>query len=403
LTVILKPGYAPIEQYAEVPSLKQGPWTDVYALSAVVYYAIIGKTPPPAVGRLMSDNYQPLTQVAAGRYSERFLTAIDHGLKVRPEERTQSIEDLRAELGWDGTDLDFDGEGSAPAPAARTILKTAQHARAPAATSPPRPAAGNATQRSAQQGGAQPTKRTGLWLGLGAAGVIAIAGGLWAVMRPNVVPPVVPAPSAVVSEGQVAAPPPSPAQAVPAPITTAVTATPVAPASKSPATITEEFDRVLATQTPGFAVEAVPTRQQLRIGKEDLQFTVSSTREGYAYVLLDNNDGSLLLFYPNDKVTNNKLAAGQKLHLPQSTWPLETSEPTGPMHFLVMVSQSPRDFSAFGNQKEYIFQKLPTGDAASSLVRGYTGPGSVFAGKAKCDGANCDVYGAAQFTLNVVK
>ncbi|MGZ5133185.1 MAG: serine/threonine protein kinase, partial [Caldimonas sp.] len=99
LTVILKPGYAPVEQYAEVPGMKQGPWTDVYALAAVVYYAITGKTPPTSVGRLMNDNYVPMTQAGAGRYSPAFLEAIDRALIVKPEERTQSIDDLRRDLG----------------------------------------------------------------------------------------------------------------------------------------------------------------------------------------------------------------------------------------------------------------------------------------------------------------
>ena len=102
LTVILKPGYAPVEQYAEVPGMEQGSWTDVYALAASVYYAILGKTPPPAVGRLMNDSMVPLSQAVAGKYSERFLKAIDHALAVKPDERTQNIAQLRDELGLTG-------------------------------------------------------------------------------------------------------------------------------------------------------------------------------------------------------------------------------------------------------------------------------------------------------------
>ena len=66
LTVILKPGYAPIEQYDEIPGMKQGPWTDIYALAGVLHFAITGKPPVPSVGRLVQDTYQPLGRVAAG-------------------------------------------------------------------------------------------------------------------------------------------------------------------------------------------------------------------------------------------------------------------------------------------------------------------------------------------------
>ena len=100
LTVILKPGYAPIEQYAEMPGVKQGAWTDVYALAAVVYWMITGHTPPPAVGRMMSDSYEPLAQVAKGRYSERFLLGIDRCLSVKSEDRPQNMTAMRELLGF---------------------------------------------------------------------------------------------------------------------------------------------------------------------------------------------------------------------------------------------------------------------------------------------------------------
>lgn len=99
LTVILKPGYAPIEQYAEVPNMKQGPWTDLYALASVIYFAITGKAPVPSVARVMSDPLVPLMQAAAGRYSEPFLRALDCALQVKPEERPQNIAEFRRALG----------------------------------------------------------------------------------------------------------------------------------------------------------------------------------------------------------------------------------------------------------------------------------------------------------------
>ncbi|HSW24161.1 MAG TPA: serine/threonine-protein kinase, partial [Burkholderiaceae bacterium] len=99
LTAFLKPGYAPVEQYAEMPTMKQGPWTDLYALGSVVHYAITGRTPLESVPRLVNDTMVPLATLAAGRYSERFLRAIDHALAVRPEQRPQSAIALRDELG----------------------------------------------------------------------------------------------------------------------------------------------------------------------------------------------------------------------------------------------------------------------------------------------------------------
>ena len=122
LTVILKPGYAPIEQYADMPGMKQGPWTDVYALAAVVYFMILKRKPPPAVSRLMEDSYEPLMQSeAAGRYSAALLQGIDRCLRVRAEERPQSMAAMREAI----------GPGTMP-----TVLLPATLAAVPVVTAP---------------------------------------------------------------------------------------------------------------------------------------------------------------------------------------------------------------------------------------------------------------------------
>jgi len=123
LTVILKTGYAPVEQYGEMPGMSQGAWTDIYALGSVMQYAITGHTPPQAVARFLADKREPLAVTAAGRYSERFLKAIDRALAVLPADRPQSAAEMQALLGpWQAG---FAGPGIEPLPqAAETVPLT---------------------------------------------------------------------------------------------------------------------------------------------------------------------------------------------------------------------------------------------------------------------------------------
>ncbi|MDG9926937.1 MULTISPECIES: serine/threonine-protein kinase [unclassified Pseudomonas] len=102
-TVIVKPGYAPIEQYAEDLSTPQGPWTDIYALGAVLHLAVTGMAPSASVSRLMKDNLEPLSGRDFPGFSEAFLRTIDHCLALQPGDRPQAIAQLRELLGIDGT------------------------------------------------------------------------------------------------------------------------------------------------------------------------------------------------------------------------------------------------------------------------------------------------------------
>ena len=395
LTVILKPGYAPVEQYAEIPGMKQGPWTDVYALAAVVHFAIIGKTPPPSVGRLLGDTYVPLAQAAAGRYSEPFLRALDHALVVKPEDRTQSIEQLRAEMGLDHTTL-----AAAPGPAA---------AARPTAASPS--PAGAATAVA-------PGKSTAL-IGLLGGGVVlaALAFGAYSWLSPA------PRPAAAGAgpTGAATSAAPAPALAAPAPLAagpapgTAAQPGPVAaiaPAAAPAVTaaggfdIGTEFERIVQAQSPGFGVQAHAVKSTLRIDHDELQFSVQSEREGFLYVQAYSSDGSLLLIYPNATTGSQKVRKGQTLKLPQSPIVFQTSEPVGPTLLLVMVSARERDLSSLQPRKEGSYRLLPTGAEAQRIAASLP-PGKVpaQAGKVICaGGAPCeDEFGATILRFETVR
>ena len=99
LTVILKPGYAPVEQYAGDASLDQGAYTDIYALSAVIYFAICKEPPATSIARMVKDPMLPLAERGLEGYSREFLSAIDKGLAVLASERPQTIDAFRELLG----------------------------------------------------------------------------------------------------------------------------------------------------------------------------------------------------------------------------------------------------------------------------------------------------------------
>jgi hypothetical protein len=101
-----------VEQYDGEVSLRQGPWTDVYALCAVLYTAITGRAPSSSVGRIVRDEQITARQAGKGRYSESFLSAIDAGLSVRPEQRPQNMAALRALM-----DMPVPAPDPAPSPA----------------------------------------------------------------------------------------------------------------------------------------------------------------------------------------------------------------------------------------------------------------------------------------------
>jgi hypothetical protein len=98
-TVMLKAGYAPIEQYGDDPDCPVGPWSDVYALGAVMHHAIRGSAPPASPLRVMRDTRVSLAERGAPGYPDAFLAAVDAAMALRPEERPPSARDLRARLG----------------------------------------------------------------------------------------------------------------------------------------------------------------------------------------------------------------------------------------------------------------------------------------------------------------
>lgn len=94
-SIVLKYGYAPIEQYTR--DGKQGPWTDIYSLCATMYYLMTGKKIPDARKRLEEDMLVPPIELITGLKKQQN-DALMKGLAVKAESRYQTMDDLYQDI-----------------------------------------------------------------------------------------------------------------------------------------------------------------------------------------------------------------------------------------------------------------------------------------------------------------
>ena len=95
MSVVLKPGYAPPEQYAKKD--KQGPWTDIYALGATLYFAATGEKTEESFGRVLEDTIKPVCEVNP-EIPRAMSQVIMRAMSVKIEDRYQTVEAMREAL-----------------------------------------------------------------------------------------------------------------------------------------------------------------------------------------------------------------------------------------------------------------------------------------------------------------
>ncbi|MBQ7288626.1 MAG: PASTA domain-containing protein [Clostridia bacterium] len=93
LTPQLFPGFAAIEQYGSIGTV--GPWTDVYGIAATIYRVFVGNPPIEATERLNNDTLS-VPKKAAEAIAPDILEMLSVALQILPEDRMQSIEDMRS-------------------------------------------------------------------------------------------------------------------------------------------------------------------------------------------------------------------------------------------------------------------------------------------------------------------
>jgi serine/threonine protein kinase len=392
LTIILKAGYAPVEQYGAIPGMEQGPWTDVYALASVVYWAVTGNTPPAATSRMIRDTYVPLAECAPPQYSRAFAAAIDRALAVLPDARTQTIDALRSELGL------------GPSAVRRTAAPFRWSDSDATVVMVPRTGSNEAVQ-PAQAGGspgerdllapppstyaappAPRLRRFPLAAGPGAVALLlAVAGGVWLMRSGDDAAP--PPDLASTRSGKLPLPSPVPAQALPEPAPAPAETIPV------PHSAADALALILARKDPALRIGVdVKGRRQ---GGVPRSVAYTSSEPGHLYLIgvQAGNDEPLRLLLPGPGSAPVRIHTSGKLDLPANALK------PGRWKFALVVARQAVDPAAYGwiiEDKAWTrrFAENSSPDISAQLPWAIR---ACVAGVPACESA----YGAAGFDLDI--
>jgi serine/threonine protein kinase len=178
LSIILKEGFAPEEQYRS--SGTQGPWTDVYATAGTLYFSITGRIPQGALDRQAEDKLQPPSQLGSD-IDPRSEAALMRALSIKAHDRYQSMQDFSAAL--TGTPVEEPSSPFVPQPAF-SQYDAPSYTYTPPAASPPSSGGGNKL----------------LWIVVGLVALLVIA---FLAFKPGSTSTPVPAPTGATGPSQV--------------------------------------------------------------------------------------------------------------------------------------------------------------------------------------------------------
>jgi serine/threonine protein kinase len=400
-TAIVKPGYAPYEQYAGLP---QGAWTDVYALAATIFFCMTGKPPAPSVGRLVKDDVQPLSEMLKGRYSDRFLRALDRALALLPENRTASMLEFRNDLGLSATEVgQLVPDASRVSPTmtinAETVVDTTGSGRL-------------SRQESASLTpvlhGDKTDRKKFVWL-IPAGVMVAVIGiAIWWLSAGTVPPPMPeqpkPVPQAVLP-AETNPPPKLPdAERDPTVGSFPPQQPPAIPTIPANSVAADPFSQIVTGADPGYPLIASADKRKAKLHQE-ISLQIEPQADGFLYLLLlGTEDTAIAILFPNTLDKNNSVKAGSRLKLPRVG--RLTAEPPAGINKLIAVLSPERlklKPGGFKLDKASGLQQIPKADAQRAITD--SGLGALLSpDRCLADGARCEFrYGASVFEFETVK